>query len=113
LAPSRTAIAARTSGSQQDTDTERAALGHDLARRIPGTVQRWFARNGRAHEFDSLEERLTAEPRPAPSKAQDDSGASMRKHFRELFRQTIAETVDANDGVAAEMPYVMPVLSPT
>jgi hypothetical protein len=35
----------------------------------------------------------------------------MRKRFRALFRQTIAETVDANDDIDAEMRYLVAVLS--
>jgi RNA polymerase sigma-70 factor (ECF subfamily) len=84
-------------------------------------LQREFARTGRAHEFDSLKEWLTAERGGIPyGQVAAALGASdgaarvavhrMRKRFRELFRQTIAETVDANDDVDAEMRYVVEVL---
>jgi hypothetical protein len=35
----------------------------------------------------------------------------MRKQFRQFFRQTIAETVDAAGDVNAEMRYIVAVLS--
>jgi RNA polymerase sigma-70 factor (ECF subfamily) len=85
-------------------------------------LQREFARTGRAQEFDSLKEWLTAKRDGIPYRQiaaalGTTEGAArvavhrMRKRFRALFRQTIAETVDANDDIDAEMRYLVAVLS--
>jgi len=85
-------------------------------------LQRDFAHTGRAREFNSLKEWLTAERGSIPygqiaTALGTTEGAArvavhrMRKQFRVLFRQTIAETVDAAGDVDAEMRHLVAVLS--
>ncbi|MDB6030464.1 MAG: hypothetical protein JWM16_802 [Verrucomicrobiales bacterium] len=85
-------------------------------------LQREFARTGRGQEFDSLKEWLTAERGGIPygqiaAAIGTSEGAArvavhrMRKQFRQLFRQTIAETVDGAGDVDAEMRHLVGVLS--
>jgi len=81
-----------------------------------------FARAGREQEFNSLKEWLTAERGSIPygqiaGALGTTEGAArvavhrMRKQFRQLFRQTIAETVDTASDVDAEMRHLVAVLS--
>lgn len=85
-------------------------------------LQGEFTRMAREHEFACLKEWLTAERGGIPyeqiaAALGITEGAArvavhrMRKRFRELFRQTIAETVDAAGDVDAEMRHVVGVLS--
>jgi RNA polymerase sigma factor (sigma-70 family) len=85
-------------------------------------LQREFTRTGRGQEFDSLKEWLTAERGGIPygqiaAAIGTSEGAArvavhrMRKQFRQLFRQTIAETVDGAGDVDAEMRHLVAVLS--
>ena len=92
-------------------------LDESLAR-----LEQEFTRAGRAEEFNCLKEWLTAERGGIPYKqiaaALDTTeGAArvavhrLRKQFRVFFRQTIAQTVAADDDVEAEMRYLVSVLS--
>ena len=85
-------------------------------------LQREFARSGRAKEFESLKEWLTAErgsipyrdiaaPLGATEGAARVAVHRMRKQFRQLFRETIAETVEADADIDAEVRHVAAVLS--
>lgn len=85
-------------------------------------LQRDFARAGREREFDALKEWLTAERGSIPygqiaTALGATEGAArvavhrLRKQFRQLFRQTIAETVEAASDVDAEMRHLVAVLS--
>ncbi len=85
-------------------------------------LQRNFTDAGREQEFNALKEWLTAERGGIPyaqiAAALDTTeGAArvavhrMRKQFRQLFRQTIAETVEASGDVDAEMRHLVAVLS--
>ncbi|MBI1842837.1 MAG: sigma-70 family RNA polymerase sigma factor [Verrucomicrobia bacterium] len=85
-------------------------------------LQGHFTHAGRELEFHSLKEWLTAERGSIPygqiaTGLGTTEGAArvavhrMRKQFRQLFRQTIAETVDAADDVDAEMRHLVAVLS--
>jgi RNA polymerase sigma-70 factor (ECF subfamily) len=85
-------------------------------------LQRDFIHTGKEHEFNSLKEWLTAERGSIPygqiaTVLGTTEGAArvavhrMRKQFRQLFRQTIAETVDAAGDVDAEMRHLVAVLS--
>jgi RNA polymerase sigma-70 factor (ECF subfamily) len=85
-------------------------------------LQREFTRMAREQEFVCLKEWLTAERGSIPygqiaTTLGTTEGAArvavhrMRKQFRILFRQTIAETVDAAGDVDAEMRHLVAVLS--
>lgn len=85
-------------------------------------LQRDFRLTGREREFNALKEWLTAERGSIPyeqiaTDLRTTEGAArvavhrMRKQFRQLFRQTIAETVDAAGDVDAEMRHLVAVLS--
>jgi len=85
-------------------------------------LQREFIQTRRAPEFDCLKEWLTAERGHIPyaqiaRELGTTEGAArvavhrLRKRFRQCFRQSIAETVDAADDVDAEMRHVVAVLS--
>lgn len=85
-------------------------------------LQREFTHTGKELEFNSLKEWLTAERGTIPygqiaTALGTTEGAArvavhrMRKQFRLLFRQTIAETVDAAGDVDAEMRHLVAVLS--
>ena len=85
-------------------------------------LQKEFTRMGREQEFVCLKEWLTAERGGIPyaqiatALGTTDGAARvavhrMRKQFRHLFRQTIAETVDAAGDVDAEMRHLVAVLS--
>lgn len=85
-------------------------------------LQNEFASAGKEQEFNSLKEWLTAERGSIPygqiaTALGTTEGAArvavhrMRKQFRQLFRQTIAETVDAAGDVDAEMRHLVAVLS--
>jgi RNA polymerase sigma factor (sigma-70 family) len=85
-------------------------------------LRREFAQSGREREFASLKEWLTADRGSIPyAQIAAVLGASegaarvavhrMRKQFRQLFRQAIAETVDADNDIEAEMRHVISVLS--
>jgi RNA polymerase sigma factor (sigma-70 family) len=85
-------------------------------------LQREFTQLGREQEFRCLKEWLTAERGGIPygQIAQElgtTEGAArvavhrLRKQFRQLFRLTIAETVDADGDVDAEMRHLVGVLS--
>lgn len=85
-------------------------------------LDREFAAAGREAEFVLLKEWLTAERGGipyaviAPGLGTTEGAARVavhriRKRFRELFRQTIAETVDAAEDVDAELRYLAGVLS--
>ena len=87
-------------------------------------LQREFTRCGKAHEFNTMKEWLTAERGCIPYvQIADAIGITegtarvavhrMRKQFRQFFRQTIAETVEANCDVDAEMRHLIGVLSRT
>ncbi|HMC28583.1 MAG TPA: sigma-70 family RNA polymerase sigma factor [Verrucomicrobiae bacterium] len=92
-------------------------LDESLAR-----LEQEFTSAGRAEEFNCLKEWLTAERGGIPYKqiaaALDTTeGAArvavhrLRKQFRVFFRQTIAQTVAADDDVEAEMRHLVSVLS--
>jgi RNA polymerase sigma-70 factor (ECF subfamily) len=81
-----------------------------------------FIRMGRGHEFACLKEWLTAERGGIPygqiaAALGTTEGAArvmvhrMRKQFRQFFRQTVAETVDAAGDVEAELRYLVAILS--
>jgi RNA polymerase sigma-70 factor (ECF subfamily) len=81
-----------------------------------------FRRAGRKHEFDCLKEWLTAERGSIPyaqiaATLATSEGAArvavhrLRKRFRELFRQSVAETVDDAGDVDAELRHLVAVLS--
>jgi len=85
-------------------------------------LQHEFARASREKEFNSLKEWLTAGRGSIPyghiaTALGTTEGAArvavhrMRKQFRQLFRQTVAETVDAAGDVDAEMRHLVAVLS--
>jgi RNA polymerase sigma-70 factor (ECF subfamily) len=85
-------------------------------------LQREFTDTGREQEFNSLKDWLTAERGSIPydqiaTALGTTEGAArvavhrMRKQFRQLFRQTIAETVEAAGDVDAEMRHLVAVLS--
>jgi RNA polymerase sigma-70 factor (ECF subfamily) len=85
-------------------------------------LQRDFTHTGKEPEFNSLKEWLTAERGRIPygqiaTALGTTEGAArvavhrMRKQFRQLFRQTIAETVDAAGDVDSEMRHLISVLS--
>ncbi|MCI0537499.1 MAG: ECF-type sigma factor [Verrucomicrobiales bacterium] len=85
-------------------------------------LQHEFARIGKEHEFNSMKEWLAAERGGIPhaqiaAALGTTEGAArvavhrMRKEFRRLFRQTIAETVQATGDVDAEMRHLIAVLS--
>jgi RNA polymerase sigma-70 factor (ECF subfamily) len=85
-------------------------------------LQRDFTHTGKEQEFNSLKEWLTAERGSIPydqiaTALGTTEGAArvavhrMRKQFRQLFRQTIAETVEAAGDVDAEMRHLVTVLS--
>lgn len=85
-------------------------------------LQRDFRNTGKEQEFNSLKEWLTAERGSIPygqiaTALGTTEGAArvavhrMRKQFRLLFRQTIAETVEAACDVDAEMRHLVVVLS--
>jgi RNA polymerase sigma-70 factor (ECF subfamily) len=85
-------------------------------------LQREFTLMARKQEFVCLKEWLTAERGSIPygqiaTTLGTTEGAArvavhrMRKRFRILFRQTIAETVDAAGEVDAEMRHLVDVLS--
>lgn len=87
-------------------------------------LQSEFTRIGRGQEFMFLKEWLTAERGSIPyeriaANLGTTEGAArvavhrMRKQFRLLFRQTIAETVDATGDVDAEVRHLVAVLSRT
>jgi RNA polymerase sigma-70 factor (ECF subfamily) len=81
-----------------------------------------FIRMGCGHEFACLKEWLTAERGGIPygqiaAALGTTEGAArvmvhrMRKQFRQFFRQTVAETVDAAGDVEAELRYLVAILS--
>ena len=81
-----------------------------------------FTRTGRKREFEGLKEWLTAERGSIPyeqiaTALGTTEGAArvavhrMRKQFRQFFRETIAETVEAAGDVDAEMRHLVAVLS--
>jgi RNA polymerase sigma-70 factor (ECF subfamily) len=83
-----------------------------------------FQHAGRKHEFDCLKEWLTAERGSIPyaqiaeTLATTEGAARvavhrLRKRFRELFRQSIAETVACAGDVETELRYLVGVLSRT
>lgn len=85
-------------------------------------LQRDFTHTGREREFNFLKEWLTAERGSIPygqiaTALGTTEGAArvavhrMRKQFRLLLRQTIAETVDAASDVDSEMRHLVSVLS--
>ncbi len=85
-------------------------------------LEQEFTRAGRAAEFNCLKEWLTAERGGIPyqqiaATLGATEGAArvavhrLRKQFRAFFRQTIAETVAADDDVEAEMRHLVSVLS--
>jgi RNA polymerase sigma-70 factor (ECF subfamily) len=85
-------------------------------------LQSDFTRTGREREFHALKEWLIAERGSIPyaqiaTALGTTEGAArvvvhrMRKQFRQLLRQTIAETVDARGDVDAEMRHLVAVLS--
>ncbi|MCI0541448.1 MAG: sigma-70 family RNA polymerase sigma factor [Verrucomicrobiales bacterium] len=85
-------------------------------------LQLEFTRAGKAHEFDAMKEWLTAERGGIPyariaAALRTTEGAArvavhrMRKQFRQLFRQTIAETLEATGDLDAEMRHLIAVLS--
>ena len=87
-------------------------------------LQRDFALTNRLPEFRVLKGWLTAArgsipyPQIAETLGTTEGAARvavhrMRKRFRELFRQTIAETVDPIDDVDAEMRHLTAILSRT
>jgi RNA polymerase sigma-70 factor (ECF subfamily) len=81
-----------------------------------------FRHAGRKHEFDCLKEWLTAERGRIPyaqiavTLATTEGAARvavhrLRKRFREVFRQSITETVDDAGDVDAELRHLVAVLS--
>jgi len=85
-------------------------------------LQEELTRTGKSHEFDCLKEWLTAErgsipyDRIATALGLSEGAARVavhrfRKRFRDLFRSTIAETVDAPGEVEAERRHLIAVLS--
>lgn len=85
-------------------------------------LQRNFTGAGREQEFNALKEWLTAERGSIPygqiaTALGTTEGAArvavhrLRKQFRLLFRQTIAETVEADGDVDAELRHLVAVLS--
>lgn len=87
-------------------------------------LQRDFTHTGKETDFNSLKEWLTAERGSIPygqiaARLGTTEGAArvavhrMRKQFRQLFRQTIAETVDGAGDVDSEMRHLITVLSRT
>ncbi|HEY1784586.1 MAG TPA: sigma-70 family RNA polymerase sigma factor [Pirellulales bacterium] len=81
-----------------------------------------FERSGRGNEFEQLKEFLAAERGSIPyDKIATALGIStgaarvqlhrMRKRFRDLFRDQIAETVSNSDELDEEVRYVLTVLS--
>jgi RNA polymerase sigma-70 factor (ECF subfamily) len=92
-------------------------LDESLAR-----LEREFCHAGRKHEFDCLKEWLTADRGSIPyarivATLATTEGAArvavhrLRKRFRELFRQSIAETVDGAGDVDAELRHLVAILS--
>jgi len=92
-------------------------LDESLAR-----LEQEFEHAGRKHEFDCLKEWLTAERGGIPyvqiavTLATTEGAARvavhrLRKRFRELFRQSIAETVASAGDVDTELRYLVAVLS--
>ena len=85
-------------------------------------LEQEFEHAGRKHEFDCLKEWLTAERGSIPyaqiavTLATTEGAARvavhrLRKRFRELFRQSIAETVASAGDVDTELRYLAAVLS--
>jgi RNA polymerase sigma-70 factor (ECF subfamily) len=85
-------------------------------------LQEEFTRAARGQEFGRLKEWLAAERGSIPYgqialALGTTEGAArvavhrMRKQFRQLFRQSIAETVAANEDIEAEMRHLVAVLS--
>jgi RNA polymerase sigma-70 factor (ECF subfamily) len=85
-------------------------------------LQAEFAAAGREQEFELLKEWLTADRGSIPyaqlgQALSINEGAArvavhrLRKRFRAFFRQTIAETVGANEDVDSEMRHLVGVLS--
>ena len=85
-------------------------------------LQAEFAAAGREQEFELLKEWLTADRGSIPyaqlgQVLSINEGAArvavhrLRKRFRAFFRQTIAETVGANEDVDSEMRHLVGVLS--
>jgi RNA polymerase sigma-70 factor (ECF subfamily) len=85
-------------------------------------LQHEFASEGREQEFETLKEWLTADRGSIPYAQlalalSTNEGAArvavhrLRKRFRAFFRQTIAETVDADGDVDSEMRHLVAVLS--
>ena len=85
-------------------------------------LQREFAAAGQEKDFEILKEWLTADRGSIPYgqlavALSTNEGAArvavhrLRKRFRAFFRQTIAETVDADGNLDSEMRHLVGVLS--